>query len=762
MSLRSRIADAFAALAGKQRTTYPPVGRVPDLAEWIIGQPWMMTEQQLTHVDAFKKVPIVNSVVSLIAEDCAALPKRFYLGTGEKRKEIERKPGNIVDVWSGANTRDTGLQLAIDLHSEFDLHGNAYLYLERGKGAGPTVPPYAVWSMKATQVEPVPGPGRRPDAYLWNRGGYREEMKPHRVIHFARYNPVDEPVGISWLEAAKENYEAQYYALLLLKQFFKSGGLTPGIYGFQQDSKLANMTQPLKDEEIKAIRERFRRLFQGAGQGITGMIILDQLELLMQGQKISELQLDKMLAILDAQVCRLARVPPRELGISDTDQLGQGKPNEISAETYWYRTIGRRVRLFDSILNERFCPLYGEGITVETDMSAVPALMKARLEMMKAGKEASGTPNYTVNEIRGFNGDEPRPEPEADELYTKPLIDPIAAAEAQAQQAEPAGGKTVEKPKKVEEARTAASAPVALDRETRRRRGDADLRRYERKVEAWWNERFRRQLEAAVSRMDSATASLRPGTYTVDQLTAAIGSARFVLDPDSVFPTPDPADVDALAQLFARLILERGEAAAAEIGLEITLDALKERIATLTGAKAGLLIQQVDDTTRDLVAKALADGSRAGEPFSELVARVRSIFESAFQGGPDQQSRAMRIAQTETTWAYNYGAWESWKMAGVAHKEWWSVQDEAVRDSHRACEEQGAIPIDQAFVNGLQYPGEPGGAAAETVGCRCVLQPVVEPVETVKNWWDGTVTVLRRPVNRIAAYVNGHRNGVAA
>jgi len=41
---------------------------------------------------------------------------------------------------------------------------------------------------------------------------------------------------------------------------------------------------------------------------------------------------------------------------------------------------------------------------------------------------------------------------------------------------------------------------------------------------------------------------------------------------------------------------------------------------------------------------------------------------------------------------------------------------------------QGRIAIDQPFTNGLMYPLDPSGSAAEVINCRCVLAYSDEPV----------------------------------
>ena len=53
-------------------------------------------------------------------------------------------------------------------------------------------------------------------------------------------------------------------------------------------------------------------------------------------------------------------------------------------------------------------------------------------------------------------------------------------------------------------------------------------------------------------------------------------------------------------------------------------------------------------------------------------------------------------------------------------KQWDSTLDARTRDSHAQID--GEIKeLDEKFSNGLMFPGDPNGAAAEVVNCRCAL-----------------------------------------
>ena len=87
-------------------------------------------------------------------------------------------------------------------------------------------------------------------------------------------------------------------------------------------------------------------------------------------------------------------------------------------------------------------------------------------------------------------------------------------------------------------------------------------------------------------------------------------------------------------------------------------------------------------------------------------------------------NRAMRITRTEGNRISNESAYDASmsakdKGADVV-KSWDAALDKRTRDSHRQVD--GEIrELDEKFSNGLKYPGDSAGGAAEVVNCRCAL-----------------------------------------
>jgi hypothetical protein len=83
--------------------------------------------------------------------------------------------------------------------------------------------------------------------------------------------------------------------------------------------------------------------------------------------------------------------------------------------------------------------------------------------------------------------------------------------------------------------------------------------------------------------------------------------------------------------------------------------------------------------------------------------------------------QAMRIARTETTTAMNLATNQAGIDSGVLiDKEWISANDGNERPSHRELNGQ-KVDGNNAFPNGLMYPGDPSGDASEVINCRCTF-----------------------------------------
>ena len=93
---------------------------------------------------------------------------------------------------------------------------------------------------------------------------------------------------------------------------------------------------------------------------------------------------------------------------------------------------------------------------------------------------------------------------------------------------------------------------------------------------------------------------------------------------------------------------------------------------------------------------------------------------------------AERIARTETNSAQSAGRYLTMEELGVEYHQWWTADDDRVRDSEEVShvEMHGQIVrVGDLFSNGLRYPGDKSGDISEWVSCRCTDVPFLMPID---------------------------------
>lgn len=124
----------------------------------------------------------------------------------------------------------------------------------------------------------------------------------------------------------------------------------------------------------------------------------------------------------------------------------------------------------------------------------------------------------------------------------------------------------------------------------------------------------------------------------------------------------------------------------------------------------------------DILAE-LRDGTVKGDTMDQLAERTRRAFAGIDKG------RAMVIARTETTVAYEAARQIAFRAAGVKWKKWLTSGLGNERMSHLAANQQ-IVSIEARFTVGgylMGYPGDSAGPAKEVINCNCVSVAVESP-----------------------------------
>jgi hypothetical protein len=247
-------------------------------------------------------------------------------------------------------------------------------------------------------------------------------------------------------------------------------------------------------------------------------------------------------------------------------------------------------------------------------------------------------------------------------------------------------------------------------------------------------EAFGRALERARLRAERHVTAFQ-ATYQ-QIITSAADKASRALVSQAALTASDwqpPPDGTLISGLGVTVALREQQLGAVETVVRLPLaqagiawdpeDPLLQAFLEQTEAWSGLSIEQAfQPELRNLI----TDAFQQGLSVKDAAALIRARFAETAVWQAEMLARSnlnmignggMQIAVTR----YNEKAGAAGDRQ-VETKTWVTAGDAAVRASHRSAAGQ-VVPVDQSFQVGssmLSFPGDPGGALAEVLNCRCV------------------------------------------
>jgi len=160
-------------------------------------------------------------------------------------------------------------------------------------------------------------------------------------------------------------------------------------------------------------------------------------------------------------------------------------------------------------------------------------------------------------------------------------------------------------------------------------------------------------------------------------------------------------------------LVEGGETALADLGLAVNFNRTSPAVLEFIAKKVPKFSFDVNQTTLDQLRREFKAALELGEGIPLITKRVEKVF------GFPEKFRNKRIAQTEIIGSMNKGGHEGMRQSDVVkEKVWISTRDALTRDSHLAIDGEHVL-LERRYSNGLMYPGDYTGAAAEMINCRC-------------------------------------------
>lgn len=638
------------------------------------------------------------------------------------------------------NNQMTKRELLELLYSHMDLSGEGFWHVDRGESA--TLEPQSIIPLMPDRLKIVPGKKRLIDGYIYrvsNRDGTPKDipLQPEEVVFFKEPNPTNLFRGQSIVRAAAQTIDVDEAGERWNWHSFRHGTSAKPVF---------DTDQVMDEESLKRQYTMLQENYTGVENANKPMILMGGLKASNVGMSQKDMEFIQGQRWTRDKVMALFGTTKTILGITEDVNRANAETNEFVFAKYMVKP---RVEKVIDYLNEFYLPMFkgSENVFFMID-DPVPANVEQETEVFS--KALAGGSWMTPNEVRQVkgletidNGDslyipnnliaidgELAPEQEercVNDAHRRIKRNRLAKKEAR-ERKEKLKGRFDEMAKHLVKMRRLDNSLIDFRKEAEKEGGFHDqMKQFARSMELDFKKAaqdyFAEQLESTLKLIQSRFHLAK--TWKKKR-----PSDNFVFN-DGDFKT---IGLQIFTPLLSKIMEERGNEALFFIGSNIGFDLDNPRARRFIEQKAGLLIKNIDDTTQQDLRKELSAGLEVGEGIPDLQERVKKIFDKA------TDSRAERIARTETIKASNAGQRLAWEQSGVVEgKQWLTAADERVCPLCNSMDgkfvalkksffrEGDTLEVEDAktqFVENIQEP--PLHAQ-----CRCTLIPVLKGTKQI-------------------------------
>lgn len=623
--------------------------------------------------------------------------RRQISATKAGREEILN--GSVVDLLRHVNPFWTFRRLIAMTELSLGLWGKSFWFLERGaSGLGE---PREIWWGRPDRVTIIPHGKKYISHFEYNPadGGDPIPYSIDEVIYFPYPNPNNEWDGLSPVAAARLAADTRSAAGKATRNLFAQG-MIPG--GFVIPAKDKTLTP----EQANAIEQSIERRFAGVDKAHKWGVFRFEAEIKGASQLGLSPRDAEFLGTLEwglEEVARAYKVPLDLIGGQRTYQNV-----EAALKAIWTHAIKPESEFLADELNEQLLPKFKSSAVdfLEFDLSGVEVLQEAQGDKWTRASEQIKQGAITINEWREAEGLDPLPW--GDSFWAPFNLIPISTGDLQVPNL-PAKTPVEDEAERSAFRYIEYGSPAHVSAWRRFDRRSASWERY---FLAFVKDLLKRLQDSAVDVLKSRSKKKRtPEDAVLDpfDLTKWIKIFR-----------------EAVRPVFKEIVLDAGETALADIGVELAFDIAHDAAIRFIEARSQRFAERVPDTVWRRLQESLSEGMSEGEGIPELELRVINEMSDYIR------STAETIARTEVVGALNGGTLEGYRQSGVVKmKAWLAALDDRTRDSHIVAHEKynrDPIPIDDNFhLDGGSGPA-PGqiGSGEEDINCRCTLTPVLE------------------------------------
>lgn len=543
----------------------------------------------------------------------------------------------VLELLENPSSTMDGDEFRTTLLTHLECAGNVYIVKERQSTEFPerrSWPVKELSFLRPDYVEIKPGATRQDDMFVVKIDGRIVAQYPRAdIIHIKEPDPCNDFYGLSKIAVIMREGDLDQRMTDFERSFFMNAGVPVGI--------LLTKT-PLSQAEKRETKSRFRRMFSGVGKWFDLLILnADEGKYQQLGTPPTDMEADKTRDHVESRVCAVFGVPPVLVGVNVGLKQSTYSNYEQALRAFWTETMIPEAKFVAGALTRE---LYAEfrttgerGNKLTHDFNTVEALQTDNSAKLTAAANlireiGSMVP---VNEILALAG---LPNVESGDVVI-PKAAP--AASGQPPDAIPAKWRLV----------TGTDAPgdtIWID-------GGAAMQSSLKSFR-------QRHIEQRMPIIDNASAAIADFLAGLRRrVIAGLGKSAKAVRIEEVIGPEEEAALVALVRPYVEEAMRSGwTLASLELNLETAFNIDDPWLRRLLD-DAGERIQDITQTTRVAVSRALQEATAQGLSLQETAALLGDLFEFS-------PARAMMIARTEISSAQNRAATARWRESGLVQE----------------------------------------------------------------------------------------------
>lgn len=611
----------------------------------------------------------LKAVIDFLAESIAQLPLNTYVRNDETDRQRDRTSPAARLLWK-PNKEQTEFEFIRALMTEYFIFGAVYVLVLPDPDSKSGWQMWIIPSLWVTNTTKENAYSAQSITVVAGRSGHVVEIPRTEFVQFKTYSPGNPSGYISPISGLRQTLQEQIEAGNFRKQLWRSSGRLNA-----QIIRPANV-EPWNDEQRKRFIDLFREAW-GPGGAKSGSIPLleDGMEIKPFSTSFKEAQWTESVK-LSREACAAAYgVNPSLIWHSDTQTYASSRDN---ARALYAECLGPKLQMLQQRINSFLLPMVDADPDTYVEFDLTEKLKGSFEERAAILQAAVGGPWMTRNEARADNN---LPPVEGGDK----LITPLNVVEGG--QASP------------QDTHMDAQEPMAIAENSARRilaKSEAEKLRIKARSTKEEDEKMADILRAFWKRQAAAVLP-KIGAKSAKWWNEERWNKELA---DDIEPA-----LDSIADTH-------GKEVADAIGSEYRTEQTRKYLRTLAEGRA----KAINEATRQKLQDAIDDD----EDEENTPAHVFEVRENK-----DATTFGRSLAIGVAGWAATHEAPAQAEQQGyhkTVEKRW--ITGTNPRPEHAAMNGE-TVPIDAAFSNGCEWPGDENGDPDTTCGCNCSTEVII-------------------------------------